>query len=584
MKTRWLLIMIGVTAVVMYFFNCMTPLTLMDDVVYRCVWVEDETDLTLARRPVSSLADIVESQRVHYFVTNGRIIVHAVAQAVLAFVGEDVSDVVNTLFFCLLVLLCGRFAVMASKDCSTPPRPSPCESDYGVAVFLFIFLFYIFMPGFRDVFLWTLGCVNYLWTALVVLLFLTYFYRVERRPLSVVSFAVCPLALLAGWTHEALTLPLAFGLMVWMVMERRRVVASAALPAVVCFIAGSMLCAFSPATISRADTGGMPLLQRVVIGGMNLVYSMRITWLLLVVAAVAWYRRRYILLEELRRHYVIYCALLPAVGLVFVCGQTAARVCFHADFLASLVLVSLVLRLAPWRIPESGRLALLSAQWRGRTLMVGAVAVMAAVTIAVAGFALSNGRNYDFQMAQQRDASVGVVKIRQVGKTGSALFDALVDRYVLPSVIFGFNTCYQGFDADDVNLRSAAVLYGKPRVIYLPEDVVTKIETDTAAYTRLGTDSRGELAVMRVPKGRKVSSLRFILREERPETIPFYKRFLIHKNNVYDMPEQKFKTVDICGRTYLIFAVPLSNITRRIKYIEVYQSKSAEVFQSKSAE
>ncbi len=565
MKTRWLLIMIVVTAAVMYFLNCMTPLTLMDDVVYRCVWVEDETDLSLARRPVSSLSDIVESQRVHYFVTNGRLIVHAVAQAVLAFVGEDVSDVVNTLFFCLLVLLCGQFAGMASRDCSPSPRPSPCESDYGVAVFLFIFLFYVFMPGFRDVFLWTLGCVNYLWTAFAVLLFLTYFYRVERRPLSVVSFAVCPLALLAGWTHEALTLPLAFGLLVWMVMERRRVVSSAALPAVVCFIAGSMLCAFSPATISRADTGGMPLLQRIVIGGMNLVYSMRITWLLLVVAAVAWYRRRYILWDELRRHYVIYWALLPAVGLVFICGQTAARVCFHADFLASLVLVSLVLRLAPWRIPRVGR-----------ALMVGTVAVMAAVTIAVVGFALSNGRNYDFQMAQQRDASAGVVKIRQVGKTGSALFDALVDRYVLPSVIFGFNTCYQGFDADDVNLRSAAVLYGKPHVIYLPEDVVTTIETDTAAYTRLRTDSRGEIAVMRIPNGRNVCSLCFILHEERPETIPFYKRFLIHKDNVYDMPEQKFKTVDICGRTYLIFAVPLSNITRRIKEIRVTESKSEE--------
>lgn len=579
MKTRWVWIMIAVTAAVMYFFNRMTPLTLMDDVVYRCVWVEDETDLTLARRPVSSIADIVESQRVHYFVTNGRIVVHAVAQAVLAFVGEDVSDVVNTLFFCVLVLLCGRFAVMAPEDCSppSPPRPSPRESDFGVAVFLFIFLFYVFMPGFRDVFLWTLGCVNYLWTALAVLLFLIYFRCVERRQISAASFAVCPLALLAGWTHEALTLPLAFGLLVWMARERRRVVSSAALPAVVCFIAGSMLCAFSPATISRADTGGMPLQQRVVIGGMNLVYSMRITWLLLLVAAVAWHRRRDVIREELRRHYVIYCALLPAVGLVFVCGQTAARVCFHADFLASLVLVSLVLRLAPWRVPQSGRLSQLSAPWIsqlsaplcGRTLMVGAVAVMAAVTIAVAGFALSNGRNYDFQMAQQRDASAGVVKIRQVGKTGSALFDALVDRYVLPSVIFGFNTCYQGFDADDVNLRSAAVLYGKPRVIYLPEDVVTEIETDTAAYTRLRTDGRGELAVMRIPKGRKVSSLRFILREERPETIPFYKRFLIHKNDVYDMPEQKYKTVDICGRTYMIFAVPLSNITRRIKYIEV---------------
>lgn len=560
MKTRWAWLLLVVTAAVMLFLNRMTPLTLMDDVVYRCVWVEDENDLTLTRRPVTSWGDIIESQRVHYFVTNGRIVVHAVAQAVLAFVGEDVADVGNTVLFCVLILLSARFVTMdySRRQSYLSARRTDrnrSRSDFSISVFLFVFLFYVFMPGFRDVFLWTLGCVNYMWTAVCVLLFLTYFYKVERRRLTAAAYLAAPLALLAGWTHEALTLPLSFGLAVWMVKERHRVASSAALPAVAGFIAGSMLCAFSPATIGRADTGGMPFLIRIVIGGMNLVFSMRITWLLLAVATVAWFRRRDVLSGELRRHYVVYSALLPAAGLVFVCGQTAERVCFHLDFLSSLLLVSLLVSLAPWR--------------KGRVLAVGGVAIMTAVTVAVVGAAWENGRNYRYQMVQQQNVSTETVKVRQLRKTGSAMFDALVDRYVLPSVVFGFNTCYQGFDADDINLRSAAALYGKRRVIYLPEDVVEKMENDTAAYARLAMDSRGDIAVMRLPQGRRVASLRFILNEERSETIPFYKRFLIYRSDVYDMPEQKFKTVDICGRTYLIFAVPLSNITRRIKYLEV---------------
>ncbi len=557
MMTRRIWILLAVTAAVMFFLNRMAPLTLMDDVIYRCVWVEDENDLTLARRPITTLADIAESQKVHYFVTNGRVVVHAVAQAVLAFVGENASDVLNTLLFCLLVWLSAKFVTMSSYRRDKPHsifRQSHLP-DIDVAVFLFVFLFYIFIPGFRDVFLWTLGCVNYLWTAVAVLLFLIYFYKSERRQRTATAYLACPLALLAGWTHEALTLPLAFGLCVWMVTGRHRARSSAALPAAICFVAGSLLCAFSPATIGRAAVGGMPVVLRTVVGGMNLVLNMHITWLLIVVVVVARLRRKTVLSDELRRHRVIYCALVPAVCLVFACGQSAARVCFHVDFLASLLLVSLLLRLAPWR--------------KGRTLAVCAVAIMTAVTISVAGFAWENGRNYDFQMAQQRDASVDVVKVRQVDKTGSRLFDALVDRYVLPSVVFGFNTCYQGFDADDINLRSAAVLYGKKRVIYLPEDVVEKMSADSSAFSRLATDSRGDIAVLRMPQGHKVSSLGFVLRGENPDTIPFYKRFLIYKGDVYDMPEQKFKTVDICGRTYLVFAVPLPNISRRVKDIKV---------------
>lgn len=564
MKTRWTCLLLVVTAAVMFYLNRMTPPTLMDDVIYRCVWVEDETDLTSVQRPVASWDDIVESQKVHYFVTNGRIVVHAVAQAVLAFVGEDVADIINTVLFCVLVLLGARFVTTdySRRQPYLSGRQTDrnrFRSDFNISVFLFVFLFYVFMPGFRDVFLWTLGCVNYMWTAVCVLLFLTYFYKVERRRLTASAYVACPLALLAGWTHEALTLPLAFGLAVWMVSERRRVASSAALPAAVCFIVGSMLCAFSPATIGRADTDSMPLLMRLVIGGMNLVFYMRITWLLLIVAVVAWVRRRDVLSGELRRHYVIYSALLPAAGLVFLCGQSSERVCFHLDFLSSLLLVSLLVSLAPWR--------------KGRVLAVGGVAIMTAVTVAVVGAALENGRNYRYQMVQQHNVSTETVKVRQLRKTGSAMFDALVDRYVLPSVVFGFNTCYQGFDADDINLRSAAALYGKRRVIYLPEDVVEKMENDTAAYARLATDSRGDIAVMRLPQGRRVASLRFILNEERSETIPFYKRFLIYRGDVYEMPAEKYKTVSICGRTYLIFAVPLSNITRRIKYMEIRVKK-----------
>ena len=81
------------------------------------------------------------------------------------------------------------------------------------------FLIFVLIPGFQDAFLWFVGSFNYLWTALAVLLFIMYFYRVERQAVGWKSFAVCPLAMLAGWTHEGLTLPLSIGFVLWMTVN-----------------------------------------------------------------------------------------------------------------------------------------------------------------------------------------------------------------------------------------------------------------------------------------------------------------------------------------------------------------------------
>ena len=119
---------------------------------------------------------------------------------------------------------------------------------------------------------------------------------------------------------------------------------SAALPAVLCFMAGTALSAFSPGTLGRAGANTAPLLDRMLLGIFNYLVFVRISWLLLVAVVVAWFCRRDVLKEEIRRNYVLYFAMLMSLGIVLVCGQTEARVCFHADFIALLLLVSLLVR------------------------------------------------------------------------------------------------------------------------------------------------------------------------------------------------------------------------------------------------
>ena len=103
MKNRSVVMFMMAVAAVMLFFNYVTPPTLSDDVLYKCVWTLDETE---ARRPIETFGDVMESQAAHRQVVNGRMVVHTVAQVFMGMVGKDVFNVLNAFMFCLLVLLC----------------------------------------------------------------------------------------------------------------------------------------------------------------------------------------------------------------------------------------------------------------------------------------------------------------------------------------------------------------------------------------------------------------------------------------------------------------------------------------------
>lgn len=552
MRNKGAFIFLLVVAAVMYAFNRATPLMLSDDMVYECVWTEDEA----ARpRPVRTLHDVVESQRAHYMMLNGRAVVHTVAQTFLGIVGKDIFNVFNALMFSLLLWLCMRFAV-----CGGVTASGDCRSDEGGDVRLPVmalaaFLLFIVMAGFRDGCLWFMGSFNYLWTAVAVLLFLCWFYRAGERPFTIGSLWVCPLALLAGWTHEGLTLPLSFGFFLWVLAGRRTAFRSAAFPSVLCFFVGTALCVFAPGTFQRASASEVSLPMRAFLGAYNMVFFVRVLWLWLLMVIVAWRYRRDVLVMEFRRHYVLYAAMLAAYSIVAVCAQTEARVCFHAEFLALLLLLSLLVRLNPVRA------------WR--PVAVAACAVMAAVAIAVMPFAVANARNYGHLMAQQRDPDAQLVRVRQLQKTRSVAFNGLIGRYVMQPVVFGFNSCYQGFNADENNMRCAASVYGKPEVIYLPEDLAEHFAAGDIPMRCPLSDRYGDIAVVRLTAGAQVRAVRFLLKPECMEDLPLRKRLLAYREDTYSLPENKFKAVQRDGRTYLFFCWPLSNVRRRIGRIQV---------------
>ena len=154
-----------------YYMNVLTPLYADD----YCYSVSFET---LQR--IESVAQIPESQLNHYYTTNGRILLHALAQLFLL-LGKDCFNVVNTVAFLLLLYLmyfhiygtyrrfsAGKLAVIAG-------------------------LLFVSVPAFGQSYLWITGASNYLYGILLVLLALLPYRKQAEGSRSM------------GWPMEILT-------------------------------------------------------------------------------------------------------------------------------------------------------------------------------------------------------------------------------------------------------------------------------------------------------------------------------------------------------------------------------------------
>lgn len=146
----------------------------------------------------NSFSEVVEimSQRLYhqYFTWGGRMVVHAIAH-LLSWVGLGFSDLINSLVFVFLLYVVYR--IINKGNCVKP------------LLFLSIGLYlWLVMPAFNSTVLWLVGAANYMWGALIVILFLAAYYSYymggkERKGwLYIVFFLLA--GVVSGWTNENL--------------------------------------------------------------------------------------------------------------------------------------------------------------------------------------------------------------------------------------------------------------------------------------------------------------------------------------------------------------------------------------------
>lgn len=202
MKTFFLYVTIFIFFLGVYILNILYPLT-ADDWGYSFMYAE-HTGLSATR--VSNVVDVLVSQYYHYFGWGGRSVVHSIAQFLLS-IDIRIARLLNALAYIALF-------VMIYKIINKGKSPNA-----GLFILLNV-LIWLIQPIFSIIILWMTASANYIWGALLIILFIYPYYLLFLNKTSKSSYLKCACFLLwgiiSGWTNENASVAMIFLLVVFM--------------------------------------------------------------------------------------------------------------------------------------------------------------------------------------------------------------------------------------------------------------------------------------------------------------------------------------------------------------------------------
>ncbi len=528
------LLLIGLLYFVMEWF---TSPTMGDDIIYH---FQFQLDPNAAPEPINNLADLFRSQLAHYLTINGRFPVHLLAQALFAFVPDGVTDALLALVFVLMVGLSVRVISPSGED----------SVEFGMLLVFFVF---VVIKGVQTAFFWQLGAFNYLLPiTLNLLLYVVLTRREGRVGRWRITWWLPLLSLLAGWSHEALSVPVCVGLAVGLWQRRK---SASRVPLAVCFVfytVGTALCVLSPGVMTRV--GDNPSLSgRLVSAVVTAIFNVRVGWLLLITVIVA-LRKKVLTVAGIRCNAWVVATVVVAYGVVALSGQTVIRVAFMADFL------SLVVMLALWRRLLSARVVLVGS--------AAAAVVSLALYVPALVLCVHQTQNYLFTVRQMQSPGEKIVATRQL-MPRNWMEKMVMARYVQNFADYGIWGSYMPFDSHDSNNRCLARMYGKRWMLLLPADVLYRMRTDSTAFRHYEADQSGKIYVWQLRPGQQVSEVKFLLKPEDVGKLHWWQRPVAYNGDSYVLDDFRWQVLSAFGRRYLVFCVPTTNVKRRIGSVQL---------------
>ena len=283
---------------------------------------------------VSTLSDVLEHTKMFYLTYGGRLFSVASQYLFSGVLGNSRIwfVVVNTMFFVLLIVTCGRL-IGASKE------------KYVFSILLFALLFWFLCPEPGQTLFWTAGSTTYLWANTLAFVFLLFFQKYKdddfralgKLGLFMMSFFAAPEFITCASICGAFVVYYAFHIKKF----KGNVV-----PFVVGFALGSMVLLFAPGNFGRVGREGTSILgniQSLFHHPLLEIVKYKALWLFLMVLVWGWLKNKEGVKSWVKSNSILLLSLgwsVIAVSLVF--GIPGKRVLFFTETLSIVLLLKLL--------------------------------------------------------------------------------------------------------------------------------------------------------------------------------------------------------------------------------------------------
>lgn len=338
-NNRGVIFSLLIIGLLFWFLNLLTP-EYNDDYVYKFMFIREDVNGVDIDRPIKSFSDVVFSQFNHYFLWNGRIVPHILAQSFSGIIGKTYFNVFNSCVFCLLIYFLvklGNFKLTSSN------------LFFISTVCLFLF------PSFNVTVLWMTGSLNYLWAGTGVCLFLVFLHRFKDRPFTSIVVILAISSIVLGCTQEGLTMPLAGSLIIYLIFNKKNISFSGVL-LILCFITGACICSLSPATINRAALNNGPIMN-ILMSKLEalfiVVFKLRAFWLLIIgflIILIKTQNKRVFLKLFYMENIIVCNAVVFSFMIIFVSGFYDLRAAIGVELFSLILILKLIHRYAELNI------------------------------------------------------------------------------------------------------------------------------------------------------------------------------------------------------------------------------------------
>ena len=453
----------------------------------------------------------------HYYHRSGRFCPLLFDQVFGVLCGKTVFNIINSVVFVVFLLLLAQ------------QTGDPSNVDLASV------LLFSLMPGFNLAFLWMAGACNYLWSAVLLLLYIKAMgSKKEFSPFLCLLFG-----LLCGCTNEALVFGLAAGYFVYYCFHWKSLTLSKS-ALFFGFCLGILLLALSPSSINRFMEGRdslntFNLFGPRIISSLFAMKNLRISPFLVLVLFFFSFRRGF-LLSFLKKNLVFVVAGVVSFLFLLITNHTSAHSRFGVEFFSLILLLRVF---AP----------VFSASRHVFAVRFICYLILAGILLPTIYYSFLNHNEVKRCVAQIQQPNTTIIK------TDEPRIPLFFDRLVLRFMPAEYNDYYHGYLGD----AWIEKYYGKPDLCFLPSRFLNAVSQSPTSFSEFDIMTDLPFYVISTKSinlEKNINQIKVILNPQDKKSVPIILRPFMDKMERYSSRElitDKYRIITLSqGESFLL--------------------------------